>query len=281
MIIVITPLYYPQYTLHTGTAEIHPLPWEKHKSNLIQRKGMGILDWLFKRTPDSPTKEEFENFKREVEEGRASDYQQLRSEFLYALSSVRMKPYDDTQIRRQIEGLKVGGRLALENRGRMEELEKLVHEIDGKILTEKEVTQLIEDILNDKLKKQDTQVASTRVTEVVQRVDDTSPRIKMDVTYLGHMTDVEKNILRELASHQATGEKKWVAFQTIVGLCYPDEEYDKIRTTVHNYLSRLLNRGFVKRKKIGKYSYYSITEKTLEKQLDSNMAELKKRIVGQ
>jgi len=80
---------------------------------------------------------------------------------------------------------------------------------------------------------------------------------------LNDLTDTQKAIFLRLGTLLYESSQEWITAKALALEIYPEKPYDKIRSTLSEYTSILIEAGLVKKKRRGKLTYLSITEKGL------------------
>ena len=78
---------------------------------------------------------------------------------------------------------------------------------------------------------------------------------------LDDLTDTQRSIFYRLGTLLYESSQEWITAKALAQELYPEKSYDKVRSTMSEYLSILLESGLVKKKRRGKLTYVSITEK--------------------
>ena len=85
------------------------------------------------------------------------------------------------------------------------------------------------------------------------------PRIER--TPLDDLTETQKAIFFRLGAFQRESGQEWTALKTLASDLYPSKSYDKVRSTVSEYIGILVDAGFIHKLRKGKQTYLAITEK--------------------
>tara|TARA_Y100000310_G_scaffold335563_1_gene417895 strand:+ start:888 stop:1508 length:621 start_codon:yes stop_codon:yes gene_type:complete len=80
-------------------------------------------------------------------------------------------------------------------------------------------------------------------------------------TPLDDLTETQNAIFFRLGTLQLESGHKWVPIKNLAHDLYPEKPYDKVRSTVSEYVSILADSGLVKKIRKGKQTYVSITQK--------------------
>ena len=94
----------------------------------------------------------------------------------------------------------------------------------------------------------------------VDEQDEKMPRTKV----LDDLTDTQKSMFYRLGTLLYESSQQWITTKALAQELYHDKPYDKVRSTISEYISILVESGLVKKKRKGKLTYLSVTEKGLE-----------------
>lgn len=111
------------------------------------------------------------------------------------------------------------------------------------------------------------------INEDDQETEEETPRI------LDDLTETQKSIFLRLGTLLYESSQEWITTKALAQELYPDKQYDKVRSTLSEYISILIEAGLVKKKRHGKLTYLSITEKGLSLFEKSKKAKLKKILI--
>jgi len=79
-----------------------------------------------------------------------------------------------------------------------------------------------------------------------------------------HLTETQKAIFFRLGTFQAETGKEWISIKVLAHDLYPRKSYDKIRSTISEYIGILMDAGLVEKMRKGKQTYIKITPKGQE-----------------
>lgn len=85
------------------------------------------------------------------------------------------------------------------------------------------------------------------------------PRVER--TPLDDLTETQKAIFFRLGAFQRESGQEWTALKTLASDLYPGKSYDKVRSTVSEYIGILVDAGLIHKLRKGKQTYIAITEK--------------------
>ena len=84
---------------------------------------------------------------------------------------------------------------------------------------------------------------------------------RMERTPLDDLTETQKAIFFRLGVFQRESGQEWTALKTLATDIYPGKSYDKVRSTVSEYIGILVDAGLIHKLRKGKQTYLAITEK--------------------
>ncbi|MBT3866217.1 hypothetical protein HOF78_03930 [Candidatus Woesearchaeota archaeon] len=84
---------------------------------------------------------------------------------------------------------------------------------------------------------------------------------RMERTPMDDLTETQKAIFFRLGAFQRESGQEWTALKTLASDLYPSKSYDKVRSTVSEYIGILVDAGFIHKLRKGKQTYLAITEK--------------------
>jgi DNA-binding transcriptional ArsR family regulator len=93
------------------------------------------------------------------------------------------------------------------------------------------------------------------------------------------LTDTQKSIFYRLGTLLYESSQEWITTKALAQELYPDKAYDKVRSTLSEYTSILIEAGIVKKKRRGKLTYLSITSKGLSLFDQTKKTKLKKVLI--
>jgi hypothetical protein len=93
-----------------------------------------------------------------------------------------------------------------------------------------------------------------------------SPTVSAEGKYVGleSLTQLQQATLIILAKLMAREGSKWIGMKTLVQQIYPQSEYNKVRTTIFEYVRVLEELGLVTRLKQSNLTFVSVTAKGME-----------------
>ena len=80
-------------------------------------------------------------------------------------------------------------------------------------------------------------------------------------SFLDDLTETQKAMFFRLGSFQRESGQEWTALKTLAQDIYPGKTYDKVRSTVSEYIGILVDAGLIAKTRKGKQTYITITEK--------------------
>ncbi len=96
---------------------------------------------------------------------------------------------------------------------------------------------------------------------------------------INDLTDTQKSIFYRLGTLLYESSQEWITTKALAQELYPDKAYDKVRSTLSEYTSILIEAGILKKKRRGKLTYLSITEKGLGLFEKTKKIKLKKVLI--
>lgn len=75
------------------------------------------------------------------------------------------------------------------------------------------------------------------------------------------LTEMQQQICWKLAALQKESPNKWISFKVLAGELYPNKDYGVVRSTVSEYITLLEEMGYVQKKRRGRQTYVTTTEK--------------------
>ncbi len=151
-----------------------------------------------------------------------------------------------------------------DHENRLKNIESRIEEI-GEVLTYMQEAQEV------KTTKRQDRVVITDEEEYEESEE--SPKI------LNDLTDTQKAMFLRLGTLLYESSQEWITAKALAQEIYPDKAYDKVRSTLSEYTSILIESGLVKKKRRGKLTYLSITEKGLNLFEKTKKSKLKKIIL--
>ncbi|MDP3916734.1 MAG: hypothetical protein Q8Q42_00410 [Nanoarchaeota archaeon] len=104
---------------------------------------------------------------------------------------------------------------------------------------------------------------SPKAPKEAQYYDYEEPR-STKITPLDHLTDTQKAIFFRLGAFQRESGQEWTPLKTLAQDIYPGKTYDKVRSTISEYIGILVDVSLIKKNRKGKQTYIGITEKGQE-----------------
>ncbi len=150
-----------------------------------------------------------------------------------------------------------------DHEGRLKNIESRLEEL-GEVLTYMQDTPR-----ERKTRNYEESVVITEDVEDEER-GDTTQRV------LNDLTDTQKAIFHRLGTLLHESSQEWITAKALAQEIYPEKTYDKVRSTLSEYTSILIESGLIKKKRKGKLTYLSITEKGLGLFDKNKKAKLKK-----
>jgi hypothetical protein len=83
-------------------------------------------------------------------------------------------------------------------------------------------------------------------------------------TPLDDLTETQQAIFLRLVAFQRESGQEWTPLKSLAQDIYPGKSYDKIRSTVSEYVGIMVDVGILKKTRKGKQTYITITEKGKE-----------------
>ncbi len=102
---------------------------------------------------------------------------------------------------------------------------------------------------------------------------------EIQVNELDILTETQKVIFSRLATMQNESQQQWIPIKMLAQELYPDKPYNMVRSTLSEYFGILIEAALVKKKRKGKLTYVSITEKGV-KFFDANKKEGLKKLIA-
>ena len=65
-----------------------------------------------------------------------------------------------------------------------------------------------------------------------------------------------------MAKLHEEGAKSWIPLKQLVEERYPDKDYEDVRPLISSYISLLVEYNMIKKKRIGKQAFISLTKKS-------------------
>lgn len=75
------------------------------------------------------------------------------------------------------------------------------------------------------------------------------------------LTETQQKLCWKIAALQKEMPNEWVSLKTIAQDMYPEKDYASVRSTICQFVSQLEEMGFIKRRRKGRQTYVSSTEK--------------------
>jgi hypothetical protein len=101
-----------------------------------------------------------------------------------------------------------------------------------------------------------------KTTKEAQYYDDEETQLpKIKRSFLDDLTETQKAMFLRLGAFQRESGQEWTALKTLAQDIYPGKTYDKVRSTVSEYIGILVDAGLIAKTRKGKQTYITITEK--------------------
>tara|TARA_Y100000310_G_scaffold122983_1_gene121736 strand:- start:532 stop:1173 length:642 start_codon:yes stop_codon:yes gene_type:complete len=91
--------------------------------------------------------------------------------------------------------------------------------------------------------------------------EETHPLPKMKRSFLDDLTETQRAMFLRLGAFQRESGQEWTSLKTLAQDIYPGKTYDKVRSTVSEYIGILVDAGLIAKTRKGKQTYITITEK--------------------
>ena len=75
------------------------------------------------------------------------------------------------------------------------------------------------------------------------------------------LTETQQKLCGVIAALQKEMPNEWISLKNLAQEMYPEKEYSSVRSTICQFVSQLEEMGFVKRRRKGRQTYVSSTEK--------------------
>jgi len=151
-----------------------------------------------------------------------------------------------------------------DHENRLKNIESRIEEI-GEVLT------YMQEAQDNKTQNKQDHIIVTNEEEY--EGSEESPKI------LNDLTDTQKAMFLRLGTLLYESSQEWITAKALAQEIYPDKTYDRVRSTLSEYTSILIESGLVKKKRRGKLTYLSITEKGLNLFEKTKKSKLKKIIL--
>ncbi|MBS3107939.1 hypothetical protein J4468_03410 [Candidatus Woesearchaeota archaeon] len=97
-------------------------------------------------------------------------------------------------------------------------------------------------------------------TKIIETTKDEEIKFKDDVS---DFTNLQKSILVTLFILTKEADTLWLGMKELAQEIYPNKEYSSIRSMISTYTDYLHDSGFIKKRRKGRDTYLSLTEKGL------------------
>ena len=78
---------------------------------------------------------------------------------------------------------------------------------------------------------------------------------------LEDLTETQKNIFYRLALLLKEADQEWITIKMLATDLYPNKQYDQVRSTASEYVNVLIESGLLEKRRRGKHTYVTITQK--------------------
>ncbi len=153
---------------------------------------------------------------------------------------------------------------------REQDHEKRLQNIESRLEELDSILNYMQEAQEEIPKKQEVIIVDTQREERETEEDSEPTRI------LNDLTDTQKAIFLRLGTLLYESSQEWITAKALAQEIYPDKQYDKVRSTLSEYTSILIESGLVKKRRRGKLTYMSITEKGLQLFEKTKKTKLKK-----
>lgn len=75
------------------------------------------------------------------------------------------------------------------------------------------------------------------------------------------LTETQQKLCWKIAALQKEMPNEWISLKTLAQEMYPEKEYSSVRSTICQFVSQLEEMGFIKRRRKGRQTYVSSTER--------------------
>ena len=154
------------------------------------------------------------------------------------------------------------------------EYENRFKEIESRI---EEIGQVIAYLAD---KDQKTPQNQQKITKEMQYYSDEEeiPLQKINKSFLDGLTDTQRAMFLRLGVFQRESGQEWTSLKTLAQDIYPGKTYDKVRSTVSEYIGILVDAGLIEKTRKGKQTYITITEKGQQYFKKNDKKTLKKQV---
>jgi len=141
---------------------------------------------------------------------------------------------------------------------RFEDMESRIDEI-GQVMSYLAERETVTPKQQSPQKQSKVQEISKEQAYYPQEISNLPPRIER--TPLDDLTETQKAIFFRLGVFQRESGQEWTSLKTLSTDLYPGKSYDKVRSTVSEYVGILVDAGLIHKLRKGKQTYLAITEK--------------------
>ena len=92
------------------------------------------------------------------------------------------------------------------------------------------------------------------------------------------LTETQQKLCWKIAALQKEMPNEWISLKALAQDMYPDKEYSSVRSTICQFVSQLEEMGFIKRRRKGRQTYVSSTEKNPYKDKVKKKVAVKSRV---
>jgi hypothetical protein len=79
-------------------------------------------------------------------------------------------------------------------------------------------------------------------------------------TILDNLTETQQALFLRIGAFQRESGQEWTPLKTLAQDIYPGKSYDRVRSTISEYVGLLVDVGLIKKMRKGKQTYVSVTE---------------------
>ncbi len=92
-------------------------------------------------------------------------------------------------------------------------------------------------------------------------IEEKIPSQQQPRSILDDLTETQRAIFLRLAAFQRESGQEWTSLKALAHDIYPDKLYDKVRSTLSEYVGLLIDTGLIKKTRRGKQTYLAVTQK--------------------
>jgi len=115
---------------------------------------------------------------------------------------------------------------------------------------------------------------------IVDDTNETPISSQPPLKILDDLTETQKAMFYRLGTLLAETAQQWITSKALAQELYPEKPYSKVRSTLSEYTSILIEAGLFKKQRKGKLTYLSITEKGVNLFEKTKKQKLKKVIIN-